>query len=342
MSNSITYTSPHIHKVTSVNTVMRQVIYALVPGILLSTWVFGWGVLFHCILCITFAMLFEALALKLRHQPLHLYLTDGTAVVTALLFALTISPLSPWWVDLSGIAFAILIAKHLYGGLGQNIFNPAMAGYVLVLLCYPAEVVHWPIPAGTAETRAGITGTFRIIFELDNPDMLVDAISRATPLAYLQSELSGMAMIGEIRAAPQFGIIGGRGWEVIALAWLAGGIWLFIKKIIDWQMPVAFLGTLFLLMLFMHWYDSNIHASPLLHIFTGGTMLAAFFIITDPVSASTTPRGRWIYAAGIAVITCLIRKLGNFPDGIAFAVLIMNAAVPFIDSLTRPKVFGEE
>lgn len=342
MAKSITFTSPHIHKLTSVNAVMRQVIYALVPGILLSTWIFGWGVLVHCILAVVFALLFEALALKLRCQPLQLFMTDGTAVVTALLFALTISPLAAWWVNLFGIAFAILIAKHLYGGLGQNIFNPAMAGYVFVLLCYPAEMTHWPAPAETGEIRAGFVEILHIIFSLDNPDDLIDAISRATPLAYMQSELSGMAMIQEIRTAPQFGTVGGRGWELVALAWLAGGIWLFIKKIIDWHMPVAFLGTLFLLTLFMYLYDSNIHAPPLFHIFTGGTMLAAFFIITDPVSASTTPRGRWIYAAGIAVITCLIREVGSFPDGIAFAVLIMNAAVPFIDSMTRPKVFGEE
>ncbi|MCK5433561.1 MAG: RnfABCDGE type electron transport complex subunit D [Gammaproteobacteria bacterium] len=303
---------------------------------IVCTWILGWGVLVHCLLAVSFALAFEAIMLKLRKRPLQVFLFDRSAIITGLLFALTITPFAPWWVTLSGLCFAIVIAKHLYGGLGYNIFNPAMAGYVFVLICFPVELNHWPI----VNDNPGLIESLRMIFS-GLPAERLDSLSGATPLAFTKSQLSGMAMLSEFSNGPLFGALGGKGWEWIGLAFLAGGIWLIIKGIIKWQIPLVMIFTLFLLSLIFHGYDPDRYASSMFNLFTGGTLLAAFFIATDPVTASATPRGIIIYAAGIGILTYIIRTWGSYPDGIAFAVLIMNAAVPFIDSITRPDVFGE-
>lgn len=333
--------SPYIHSLTSINEVMRQVIYALVPGIIVTTWFLGWGVLVHCVLAICFALAFEAIMLTLRKRPLQDFMYDGSAIITGLLFALTITPFAPWWVSLSGICFAIVIAKHLYGGLGYNIFNPAMAGYAFVLICFPVELNYWPTMLNHVVADGnGVIESLKIIF-IGLPHEGLDSLSGATPLAFTKSQLNGMAMLSEFSSGPLFGVLGGKGWEWIGLAFLAGGVWLMIKGIIKWQIPLIFIFILFALSLIFHGHDPERYASSMFNLFTGGTLLAAFFIATDPVTASATPRGKIIYAAGIGLLTYIIRTWGGYPDGIAFAVLIMNAAVPFIDNVTRPDVFGK-
>lgn len=321
---------------------MRSVIMALVPGILLSAWVYGLGVLIHCVLAVLYALAFEAAMLKLRRQPLPPFLYDGSAVVTGLLFALAVTPYAPWWVNMAGTGFAIIVAKHLYGGLGYNLFNPAMAGYVFVLLCFPAAMTIWPHAAGTGQLHAGLMDTLSIIFTGLPLTGTVDGLSGATPLGYMKSQLNGMAMVSEIIRAPLFGGLAGKGSAWLALAWAAGGAWLLLNRIIKWQMPVVFIATLFIFSLLCYWIDASRYPSPLFTLFAGGAMLAAFFIITDPVTAASTPRGCIIYAAGAGFITWLIRTWGGYPEGVAFAVLIMNAAAPFIDNCTRPRVFGEQ
>lgn len=313
---------------------------ALLPGILISTWVYGSGVIIQCLLSIVFALVFEAAMLGLRQQPVSLFLFDGSAIVTAMLFSLTLSPFTPVWVNLAGIAFAICLGKHAFGGLGYNLFNPAMAGYVFVLLCFPSSMLIWP-DVSSGNQSATFIQTVTLIFSGSLPAATLDAITGATPLTYIKSQLNNMAMMSEIHTSPLFGYFAGKGTEWISLAWIGGGLWLIMNRIIKWQMPVTFLGVLFITSLLFYWYDSNTHLSPILTLFGGGTMLAAFFIITDPVTASTTPRGRLIYFSGIALLTYIIRNWGNYPDGIAFSVLLMNAAVPVIDLHTRPPVFGE-
>ena len=332
--------SPHLHQARSVGQVMRQVIYALVPGILLSAWVFGSGVIVQCLLAMIFALGIEAWMLKLRDQPVSLYLADYSAVVTGLLYALALSPFTPWWINLVGIAFAIIVAKHCFGGLGQNLFNPAMAGFVFVLLCFPAELNHWPYPSDV-NTSASLLDTLKIIFIGPASVAHFDALSGATTLAYMKSHLNAMSMVAEIRTSPLFGSFAGKGSEWIACLWLAGGIWLLFQRIIKWHMPVVFLATLFFISLMFYWYDDNVFVSPFFTLFSGGVMVAAFFIITDPVSSPTTPKGKIIFAAGIALLTYLIRTWGSYPEGVAFSVLCMNAAVPLIEHYTRPRVFGE-
>lgn len=336
MNRSNKITSPHIHSQTSVNKVMQQVIFALVPGIIVSTWVLGWGVLLQCLIAVVFALACEAIMLKLRKRSLHDFIYDGSAIITGLLFALSITPFAPWWVSLSGIFFAIVIAKHLYGGLGYNIFNPAMAGFAFVLVCFPVELNFWP----GITSDSSLIDTLKIILAAIPAEKL-DSLSGATPLAFTKSQISGMAMLSEFSNGPLFGALGGKGWEWIGLAFLAGGAWLIFKGLIKWQIPLLVILTLFMFGLIFHGYDPERYASALFNLFTGGTLLAAFFIATDPVTASATPRGTIIYAVGIGSLTYVIRTWGSYPDGIAFAVLIMNAAVPFIDSVTRPRVFGE-
>ena len=340
-NENIIISSPHLHAATSVNRVMTQVIFALLPGIMLSVWFFGAGVLIQCLLAVIFALGIEALMLYLRKKSLGLYLFDGSAVVTALLFALCISPYTPIWVNFIGICFAIIVAKHLYGGIGNNMFNPAMAGYVFVLLCFPVYMSAWPLPLGTTDQHATFLQTLSIIFAGPSSVEAFDGLSGATVLAWTKSQISGMAMVSEIRTSPLFGSFAGKGSEWIAIAWIAGGIWLLFQHIIKWQMPVYFISTVFIISLLFYWYDSDIYLSPVTVIFTGGVMLAAFFIITDPVTASTTPLGKIIYVVGIGLFTYIIRMWGAYPDGVAFAVLLMNAVVPLIDNYTRPRVFGE-
>lgn len=324
--------APHIHSHHSVSEVMRYTIISLVPGIIASIWVLGWGMLIHCVMAIVFAILFETLILVLRKRPLQSFIFDGSAIITALLFALAITPFAPWWVTLCGIFFAIVFAKHLYGGLGYNIFNPAMAGYAFVLVSFPAELNYWPM----INHDANLHQTIAILFDrLTDADM--DGLSGATPLTFSKLKISSMAMLSEFSNIPLFGL---KGWGWINLAFLVGGCCLIIKGIIKWQIPVIILFTVFVLSIIFHNYDPERYVSATFYLFTGGTFLAAFFIATDPVTSATTPLGKIIYAAGIGIFIYTIRTWGNYPDGIAFSVLFMNAMVPLIDYMTRPKVFG--
>ena len=277
-----TISSPHWHDGRTVSAVMADVCIALVPGLLCCAWLFGPGVLIQCILAVLFALSFEYAVLRLRRRDPKPFLRDGSAVVTALLFAVSISPLAPWWVCLCGIAFAICIAKHAFGGIGYNIFNPAMAGYVFVMVCFPVQMNTWPGLAGH-----GIGAYLGSIFPAGvwQPDML----SGATPLDELKTRLEMMEMISEINRTPVFGVIGGAGWEWVNLLFLLGGVYLLARGVIKWQIPVAVLAGVFITSVALYFYDVETYASPLFHLFSGGTMLCAFFIATDPVTASTTP-----------------------------------------------------
>ena len=300
---------------------MFKVCMALLPGLLCNIWYFGPGVMWQCLYATVFALLTEAILLTVRKRDLRLFLGDGTAIVTAWLFALMISPLVPWWVSLTGISFGLVFAKHLYGGLGHNLFNPAATGYIFVLLCFPVIMNHWPV---MGELSAGI-----------------DVISGATPLGDTQTRLAAMDMISEIQTGPLYGMFAGAGWEWVNLAYLAGGCWLWISGIISWRIPFGVAGGVFVVSTLFSLYNPDLYASPLFHLFSGGTMLGAFFIATDPVTASTTPRGKIIYGCLIGLIAFVLRTWGAYPDGIAFAVLIANAAVPLIDRYTRPNILGE-
>ncbi len=335
------YTSPHFFQGNRVDRIMLQVMLALVPAGIASVWYFGWGLLFNMLLAAVSALLAEAAMLKLRGLPVKPALSDCSALTTALLFALAVPPTLPWWGSVLGMLFAIVIVKQLYGGLGHNPFNPAMAGYVFLLISYPLEMTTWLPPRLLAEQPLDFLQSLQIVFSGQPPPGLSwDAISSATPLDEMRTRLDLNQMISEIRESPLWGDFGGRGWEWISNWYLLGGLWLKYRGIITWRIPLSLLTGLVTVAGVFYLIDPQSHPFPLFHVFSGGTMLAAFFIATDPVTASTTPRGQLIYGASIGVLIFVIRTWGGYPDGVAFAVLLLNMAVPTIDYYTRPPVYG--
>lgn len=334
--------APHFPPHTSVSTVMKQVIFALVPAIAAYAWFFGPGILVQIFLANFFALGFEALMLKAQKKPLRVFLGDFSAVVTATLFALCIPPLAPWWIALIGMLFAVVVAKHLYGGIGHNMFNPAMVGYVVVLISFPQPMTAWLPPSPIAPESLGFYDVLTTIFTGHPPNGLGwDAITEATPLDVIRTSVASGRMVSEARLSPVFGDLGGVGWEWIANWYALGGLWLLWRRIISWQVPVTMIGSVFVLGLLSYLLDPGGNPSPLQHVFSGALMMGAFFIATDPVSGCTSSRGRLIFGAGVGVITLVIRRWGGYPDGVAFAVLLMNMAAPLIDRYTRPRIFGQ-
>lgn len=322
---------------------MLKVLLALVPGIIVYAWVFGGGVLITIALATATALAAEAMMLKIRRRPLAPFLSDYSAVITAWLLALAIPPLSPWWLIVVGSFFAIVVAKQLYGGLGYNLFNPAMIGYAVLLISFPALMTKWPAALEIAQYKLDFSDQLHFIFGGELPsEVKLDAVTSATPLDYLKTQLMLNHDMANIQAAPLFGALGGKGAEYVAFAYLLGGLYLWHQKIITWHLPTAFLGTLALVSGLFWLADSAHFASPLFHLFSGASMLCAFFIITDPVSGPTTPAGKLWFAAGVALITYLVRVYGGYPDGVAFAVIFMNICVPLIDAYTQPRVFGHK
>ncbi|MBA56068.1 MAG: electron transport complex subunit RsxD [Pseudomonadales bacterium] len=333
----LSVTSPHIHKPGNTGAFMRQVLYATIPGLLMLTYFFGFGTLVNVALAAGIAVGCETLILKLRNKPIGFYLNDYSAVVTAVLLALAIPPTAPWWLTLIGTAFAIIVAKHLYGGLGMNPFNPAMVGYVLLLISFPKEMTTW-LPAAGLEnsvTVPAITDTLNIILLGANPD----ALSGATPLDAFKTYAGQPEMLDS--NAILHGVFAGFGWEWVNVAFLLGGVYLLWRKIITWHIPVGMLLALFLLSGFFNTaVDADNYPSILHHLLSGGTMLGAFFIATDPVTAATSNRGKIIYGFLIGVLTYVIRTWGGYPDAVAFSVLLMNLAAPTLDYYTQPRTYG--
>jgi len=334
--------APHFPPHATISGVMRQVLLALVPGIVAYTWFFGPGILIQILLAVVFALGFETLMLKVRKQDLRLFLGDWSAVVTAVLFALCLPPLAPWWIALIGMLFAIVLAKHLYGGLGQNLFNPAMVAYVVVLISFPQVMALWLPPTSLAGQSLGLGETLTTIFSGHLPAHLSwDTISEATPLDAIRASLAAGQMVSEARMSPVFGNFGGLGWEWIANFYALGGLWLLWRRIISWHVPVMMIGSVVGLGLVGYLADPGSNPVPLQHVFSGALILGAFFIATDPVTGCTSTRGRLIFGAGVGILTLVIRRWGAYPDGVAFAVLLMNMAAPLIDRYTRPRIFGQ-
>ncbi len=328
--------SPYLLKPASVRSVMLRVLVALLPGVAAYVHYFGAAILVQLALASCAALAGEALVLTLRKKPVWLFVSDGSALVTAWLIALTFPPIVPWWLTVVAALFAIIVVKHLYGGLGQNPFNPAMAAFALMIVAYPLHMSQWP----------GVGGELSSQLALIFGDRLLDGVTMATPLDALRTALhSGDAKTTVASVVAQggaFGFFGGKGWEWVAAGYLLGGLFLLQQRLISWHMPVAFLAALGLVATVFHGIDETQFAGPLFHVFSGGALLGAFFIVTDPVSGSTTPRGKLIFAAGIGLLTWIIRTWGAYPDGVAFAVLLMNIAVPLIDMYTQPPVFGHK
>ena len=280
--------------------------------------------------------------LWLRKAPIRETLNDGSALVTAILLAISIPSFAPWWIIVIGTAFAVIFAKHLYGGMGYNPFNPAMVGYAMLLISFPVEMSRWTGVYDLLDYHLNFVSTGQwVLFGILPTDVLsIDAITAATPLDNMKTSLGQFHTVSEIKANPLYGDFGGRGWEWIANMYFLGGFWLLYKRVIYWQMPVGVLGSVFVMATIFYLFDLDTNPSGFFHIFSGSTVICAFFIATDPVSAATSPRGRLLYGIGIGLLIYTIRTWGNYPDGVAFAVLLMNMTVPLLDMYTQPRVFG--
>ncbi|HEM6671786.1 electron transport complex subunit RsxD [Citrobacter koseri] len=341
--------SPYTHNQRQTSRIMMLVLIAALPGIATQLWFFGWGTLFQIILAAVSALAAEAAVLQLRKQPIAAILKDNSALLTGLLLAVSIPPLDPWWMVVLGTVFAVIIAKQLYGGLGQNPFNPAMIGYVVLLISFPVQMTSWLPPHDIAATAPGLLDALQVIFtghtasggDMNTLRMGIDGISQATPLDTFKTSLHAGHAVEQIMQYPIYsGMLAGAGWQWVNIAWLIGGVWLLWQKAIRWHIPVSFLVTLAVCSSLGWAFAGDSLASPQLHLLSGATMLGAFFILTDPVTASTTNRGRLIFGALAGLLVWLIRSFGGYPDGVAFAVLLANITVPLIDYYTRPRVYG--
>lgn len=339
----INISSPHVASDGDAGSMMRLVLLATLPGLLMLTYWFGWGSLINIIWAVLLALVFETLSLLLRGRPVGFYLKDYSAVLTGVLLGLALPPLAPWWVTLVGVGFAIIIAKHFFGGLGHNPFNPAMVGYVVLLISFPVEMTSWVAPRDLVDGQPALLSFsesfFQIFPVLTQP--LVDGYTMATALDLFKQHQGDLIhqSVG-VRAA--FGYFGAAGWEWVNLGYLVGGLFLLYRRVFTWHAPLGMLGALLLLSLIFHGVlNIDSIGSPLFHWFSGATMLGAFFIITDPVTSATSIKGRLLYGIAIGSLIFVIRSWGNYPDAVAFSVLLMNFAAPFLDYYTQPRSFGQ-
>lgn len=308
MANFVVSGTPHVRSKESIQSIMRDVIIALVPATAAGIYYFGLRALILIVAAIISAVFFEWLYEKITKKPVTI--NDLSAVVTGLLLAMNLPASAPVWVAIVGSAFAIIFAKQLFGGLGQNFINPALAGRAFLLASYPTEMTTWVVPNGLA----------------------ADAATYATPLAQLKNGTLD-ASLGQL----VLGQVGGTIGETCAIALIIGGIYLLYKHVISWKIPVIYIATVFILFAVIGRHGMRM---PLQEIFAGGVMLGGIFMATDYASSPVTPKGQVIFAVGAGLLTYLIRTFGGSPEGVSYSILIMNCCVPLIERFTEPTIFG--
>ncbi len=330
-----------------VQSIMVQVVLALVPATMFGLFLYGWPAVYLFLTTVLSALLFEAACLKLAGKPATAFLGDGSALLTGWLLAMSIPPWAPWWIGVVGAALAIVVGKQVYGGIGQNLFNPAMFARVALLVSFPLEMTAWvkPTPPFT-EFAPGILDAIAVTFGGSGP---YDSVASATLIGYAKTEFSQGRTLSEALASGNLGFLSSLfGWmpgslgETGTLLIAGGGAWLLHKKIITWHIPASLLGSVFLLSTVFHFADSEHYLSPWLHLTSGGLMLAAFFIATDYVTSPSSPTGQLIFGAGCGLVIFAIRTWGGFPEGVGFAVLLMNSLTPVIDYYVRPRIYGRD
>ncbi len=308
MANFVVSGTPHVRSKESIQSIMRDVIIALVPATAAGIYYFGLRALILIVAAIISAVFFEWLYEKITKKPVTI--NDLSAVVTGLLLAMNLPASAPVWVAIVGSAFAIIFAKQLFGGLGQNFINPALAGRAFLLASYPTEMTTWVVPNGLA----------------------ADAATYATPLAQLKNGTLD-ASLGQL----VLGQVGGTIGETCAIALIIGGIYLLYKHVISWKIPVIYIATVFILFAVIGRHGMRM---PVQEIFAGGVMLGGIFMATDYASSPVTPKGQIIFAVGAGLLTYLIRTFGGYPEGVSYSILIMNCCVPLIERFTEPTIFG--
>ncbi|MDY6921320.1 MAG: RnfABCDGE type electron transport complex subunit D [Pseudomonadota bacterium] len=337
--------SPHAHDRSRVDRIMLQVCLALTPATLYGLYLFGWPALFTFITVCLSAVLTEALCLWLQGHSLH-RLRDASALLTGWLLAMSMPPWTPWWLAVSAGFFAMAIGKHLYGGLGQNIFNPAMLARVALLISFPVQMTTWVqvAPLGT-EQAPGLLHSLAIFL---GTDTIPDGYTGATLLGAAKAAANGGSPVSELVAGQYslgqafVGNTRGSLGETSELLVLLGGLWLLRARIISWHIPLAMLATLLVLAAVFHSIDDSVYLGPWFHLTSGGVMLGAFFIATDYVTSPSTVAGKLVFGAGCGLVMFLIRSWGGFPEAVGFAVLFMNALTPLIDRTLRPRVYGRD
>lgn len=354
--------SPHTHSGKLTARVMFWVILAMIPAIILQIYYFGFGILIQSALAIGLALLLEWSVSLLRKRPALSDISDFSVILTALILAVAIPPYAPYWIILIGTFCAVILGKHVYGGLGQNPFNPAMVGYVVLLVSFPLQMTTWMPPIALLAEPPTLEDAWQLIFtglttdgfSLHQLTASIDGITQATPLDTVRTFYSSAgscitdaicseAAFYELTNLPIFTQNSwdfAQGWWQINLAFLLGGIFLILKKVIHWQIPVAMLGSFALLSLLTELFGNGAHLTVPAQLFSGAMMFGAFFIATDPVTASITSRGKLVFGVLVGSLLYLIRFYGNYPDGVAFAILLSNICVPLIDHYTRPRVAG--
>lgn len=335
--------APFAHAANGVTSTMVLVMLALVPATLFNFWLFGWPAILLFATTVGGCLAVEAACLQFAGKEVGFNLVDGSAALTGWLLALSLPPWAPWWTGVFGAVVAIALAKHAYGGIGQNLFNPAMVARVALLVSFPVAMTLWVAPHPLFSAGApGLGQSVAITFG----GTLPDAMTSATPLGHIKTELSrGIPVLESIAQVPALsdmllGLRAGSLGETSALLILAGGLFLLFKRIISWHIPAALVAGLLLPAAIAHAIDPARYAGPLFHLFAGATFLGAFFIATDYVTSPVSKPGQLIFGAGCGLLTWIIRTYAGYPEGMAFAVLLMNSLAPIIDQYTRPRVFG--
>jgi len=319
--------SPHVHTKDSTQKIMWTVIIALIPTLVFSVIYFGWDAarvtLISVLTCVLLEWLFQKLFLKGKTS-----ITDGSAIITGLLLAFNVPSNLPFWIIIIGAIVSIGIGKMAFGGLGKNPFNPAIVGRVFLLISFPQQMTSWPSPN-------------RVFFPAS------DATTGATPLALIKNAMKNGQDVSELFGGLSDNmrlLIGERGGslgEVAALAIIVGGVFMLVRKVITWHIPVTFIGTVFVFAAVLHWANPSLYITPEFHILTGGLLLGAIFMATDMVTSPMSNWGKIVFGVGCGLLTILIRVWGSYPEGVSFAILIMNGFVPLINKGFKPKRFGK-
>ena len=335
---------PFTHTTNSLTRTMTWVMIALTPATAYGLWLFGWPALFLFVITLVSSLLVEGAMLWLLGQRVQARLLDGSALLTAWLLAMSLPPWAPWWVGVLGSMSAIVLGKHVFGGLGQNMFNPAMVARIVLLISFPVHMTAWVAPApwgselspSLRQAWAYTTGQTAVPEHMSAASALGTLKTEAAKGVSAQAALDKLPPLQALAKGDEAGSMG----ETSAMFLLAGGVLLLLLRIISWHIPVAMLGTLAVLAAVSHAVNPSHFAAMHIHVLSGAAIMGAFFIATDYVTSPVSRSGQLLFGAGIGALTWVIRALGGYPEGLAFAVVLMNALVPLIDRVLRPRVFG--
>lgn len=339
-----TISGPYTHENISVNRTMLLVMIALTPATLFGLYQFGLPAIMLFMITVLSCVLAEAICLSIAGKPVRFYLFDGSAILTGWLLAMTLPPWAPWWIGVVGALLAIVVGKQVFGGIGQNLFNPAMVARVALLISFPLQMTTWVVPHPLfSQITPDFMESLRLTFGLHSQ---FDAISSATIMGHVKTELGrgiGLSTILGNNFNPlklSIGNVAGSMGETSAILILGGGIMLLYKRIISWHIPLSMMLSISLLATLFHWINPEHYPNAVFHLLSGATFLGAFFIATDLVTSPITKSGQLVFGASCGALVFIIRTWAGYPEGMAFAVMLMNAFTPMIDHYMRPRIYG--